>query len=376
MVKPVDNYEESSWIQFHEIIEARYAENTPCCFYGGNVQAVYISERQPIPGKNIHLLKRLQDFLSKRNCHIFPYKKYTVILFADTPELSLRHLLENMSGYLERTSGNYAITLGSLQENQAGLGIRKTCREAEKLQGKMFFYKEKKYLSMDDLRKADSQCSGEFHLREEVLNICSYIQVIDKLKIRSFFQELENYFFYSGKSPHVIRQDCMELMMEMRCSLIKKIPAIKDIPGLGGETLYTISKRPYLKDIMNIMSETCLHICECLPLFSANSSFQNIISYVNNNYSEILKLETIGKLFNYNCAYLGKRFKDYTGMNFHTYIDILRINAAKQLLQDTNLKVYEISNLVGYSDTDYFYAKFKKFASESPMIFRKKSTNK
>jgi two-component system response regulator YesN len=118
-----------------------------------------------------------------------------------------------------------------------------------------------------------------------------------------------------------------------------------------------------------------MHICECLPLLSTDTCFQRIINYVKNNYSEALRLESLGKLFNYNCAYLGKRFKDYTGKNFHTYLDILRTDAAKELLQNTDIKVYKISGMVGYNETDYFYTKFKKYVGESPLVFRKRTTN-
>jgi two-component system response regulator YesN len=110
-----------------------------------------------------------------------------------------------------------------------------------------------------------------------------------------------------------------------------------------------------------------------LPLLSADFSFQRIISYVNNNYSENLKIEALARLFNYNSAYMGKRFKEYSGYNFHTYLDVLRINAAKELLLTTDMKVYEISNAVGYTNTDYFYNKFKKNTGKSPLIFKKKN---
>jgi two-component system response regulator YesN len=165
----------------------------------------------------------------------------------------------------------------------------------------------------------------------------------------------------------------MVLMIEVRRGLLKKFPALKEILETEGETFDAIMKLPYLKDIIDAMTKACLHICECLPLLSADACFQRIISYVKNNYNEALRLESLGKLFNYNCAYLGKRFKDYTGKNFHTYLDMLRTDAAKELLQNTNMKVYEISGIVGYTETDYFYTKFKKYVGESPLVFRKRT---
>jgi two-component system response regulator YesN len=51
---------------------------------------------------------------------------------------------------------------------------------------------------------------------------------------------------------------------------------------------------------------------------------------------------------------------------------MLRVDAAKDLQQNTEMKVYEISNAVGYANTDYFYSKFKKHTGGSPLDFRKK----
>jgi len=164
----------------------------------------------------------------------------------------------------------------------------------------------------------------------------------------------------------------MALMFEVRGVITRKFPALKEMSEKDRETFDAIMNERCLKAIIETMINACLRISELLPLLSADSSFQRIISYVKNNYSEDLKLETLGRLFSYNCAYLGKRFKEYTGKNFHTYLDMLRIEAAKELLQNTGMKVYEISNAIGYANTDYFYSKFKKYAGKSPLDFRNK----
>jgi two-component system response regulator YesN len=235
----------------------------------------------------------------------------------------------------------------------------------------IFFYRDKAYLSLDDLQGRNSAAADWSSTEEKKL--CACIQVIDHEKIRSFFQTLEKNFFHSLKSSQEIRQECMKLMIEVRGDIVKKFPALKEMLGTGKETFDAIMKLRYLGDIIDTMTEACLRVSESLPLLSADSSFQRIISYVKNNYNEDLRLETLGRLFNYNCAYLGKRFKEYTGKSFHSYLDMLRIDAAKELLRSTGMKVYEISQAVGYANTDYFYSKFKKYAGESPLVYKKMS---
>ncbi|MDR2575134.1 MAG: response regulator [Treponema sp.] len=354
-------------VQFLKIMDGIYKEEIygPFCFTGEYVQAAFISVENT-------LLPSLRNFFQKDVCHVFTYKEFMVCLFEDTPETAVKRLLEDLSDYLEKYGAGCAITLGSRhREERSGSGIQKTCREAEELIEDVFFYREKKYLSAQDIQDKNS-ATVDWDYDEEVKKLCSYIQVIDNKMIHFFFTELQDIFFHSGKNPFTIRQECMELMIEVRGEMIKKFPALKERLGTGKETLDEIMKERYLGMIINTMTEACLYISGCLPLLSADSSFQRIISYVKNNYKEDLRLETLGQLFYYNCAYLGKRFKEYTGINFHTYLDKLRIDAAKKMLQDTDMKVYEISAAVGYANADYFYSKFKKHTGESPLVFRRK----
>lgn len=104
------------------------------------------------------------------------------------------------------------------------------------------------------------------------------------------------------------------------------------------------------------------------------SSKGNIIdevkNYVNNYYHEDISLKLIADLFHYNSAYLGKVFKKQTGEFFNTYLHQVRINNAKKLLENKRYKIYEISELVGYSNSDYFYKNFRLYEGISPKEFQ------
>lgn len=102
---------------------------------------------------------------------------------------------------------------------------------------------------------------------------------------------------------------------------------------------------------------------------------RRVYYYMEKNYDKDLKLETIAKNFNYNSAYLGKLFRKEMGESFNNSLDIIRITNARRLLQETNLKVYQISEKVGYGSIDYFYIKFKKYVGISPKEYRKNLKN-
>ncbi|NBD26949.1 response regulator transcription factor [Paenibacillus glycinis] len=104
---------------------------------------------------------------------------------------------------------------------------------------------------------------------------------------------------------------------------------------------------------------------------SGDKQIKKMIDLIRRNYVENLKLETLAEVFNYNSAYLGKLFKSETGEYFNTYLDKVRIEKAKELL-DQGLKVYQVAEKVGYANVDYFHGKFRKYVGVSPTSYRKK----
>jgi len=97
---------------------------------------------------------------------------------------------------------------------------------------------------------------------------------------------------------------------------------------------------------------------------------KRMIDLIHRDYSENLKLERLSEVFNYNSAYLGKLFKQATGEHFNTYLDKVRIERAKLLLEQ-GWKVYQVAEKVGYANVDYFHAKFRKYVGASPSSFKR-----
>lgn len=85
-------------------------------------------------------------------------------------------------------------------------------------------------------------------------------------------------------------------------------------------------------------------------------------------------MDEIAAKLNITPEYLGTKFHKETGVSFKNYMKTVRINKAKELLVGTSLKLYEISEQVGYSDPKYFSRVFKETTGLLPADYRK--TNK
>ena len=88
-------------------------------------------------------------------------------------------------------------------------------------------------------------------------------------------------------------------------------------------------------------------------------------------YSKGITLEEISDKLNVTPEYLGTQFKKEVGESFSIYIKKYRINKAKKLLLSTNLRLYQISERVGYNDPKYFSKLFKESTNYLPLEYKK-----
>lgn len=96
-----------------------------------------------------------------------------------------------------------------------------------------------------------------------------------------------------------------------------------------------------------------------------------INDYLRKNYADHnLSVEKIAQDLNFNTSYLCTVFKKSTGQTINSFLTSLRVEAARQLLAETNLKLYEIGNKVGYPNGKYFTKVFTKETGLSPRDYR------
>lgn len=91
---------------------------------------------------------------------------------------------------------------------------------------------------------------------------------------------------------------------------------------------------------------------------------------IRSQFKEHAELKRVAQELYVNPNYLGQQFRSVTGMTFKDYVLGLRMETAKELLQYTDKKVYEIADEVGIRDLDWFYKRFKAYVGISANEFR------
>ena len=102
-------------------------------------------------------------------------------------------------------------------------------------------------------------------------------------------------------------------------------------------------------------------------------SLSHIIQYVNENRTAKITMEHLGKKFGYSVSYLSHLFKKQTGQSLSEYIEGLRIEDAKWLLTQPNLKVTDVSAILGFGSSAYFSLVFKRKTGQSPKEYKKEN---
>ncbi len=94
--------------------------------------------------------------------------------------------------------------------------------------------------------------------------------------------------------------------------------------------------------------------------------------YVERNCFKKVKLENAAAAVCLSPKYLSRVFREYTGKGFSDYKLQVKMSKAKELLRQTGYNINQISDKMGYENTESFIRQFKKFAKATPTKYRKK----
>lgn len=103
-----------------------------------------------------------------------------------------------------------------------------------------------------------------------------------------------------------------------------------------------------------------------------NHYIRKILSIVHHDYASDISLDSLAQRVNLSVPYMSNLFKKEMGQSIGQYIKHIRMEKAKELLSNTDMRLNEIYPLVGYSSLTYFCICFKETYGVTPTQFRNK----
>ncbi|MGL5259370.1 MAG: response regulator transcription factor [Lachnospiraceae bacterium] len=111
-------------------------------------------------------------------------------------------------------------------------------------------------------------------------------------------------------------------------------------------------------------------VCE-FEDYKNKDKINKAILFIHDNFKTDLNMAVVSNYVSMNYSLFSLCFKQYTGTNFVNYLKQIRMDEAKKLLETTEEKIIDISNLVGYENEKHFMKIFKRECGVSPSEYRK-----
>lgn len=146
-------------------------------------------------------------------------------------------------------------------------------------------------------------------------------------------------------------------LQECVASIIQEIEKEREREqiSLGDNTAPSLTSTPYVDKLVPQRTDVILAVKQ----------------YITENFEKNISLAELSTRFYINLHYLSQLFKEKTGQTYLDYLTQVRIERSRELLQTSDLKVYEICQMVGYSDTTHFSKVFEKIVGHKPSEYRK-----
>lgn len=201
----------------------------------------------------------------------------------------------------------------------------------------------------------------------QVLKTGSEQDLIAEIEI--ILQELDNF-----------STDRQQLFIFLNNVILFTFRTMKEL-GYDFEDLMSIIDKDYLQQIsredINKVKDWLKHFfldVNHLVSFNQDNRNEELIrkmkQYINQHYSEGITLSELARQFNVSNGYLSKLFLEQVGENFTDYLNMIRVNKAKELLKTTDKKIYQVADEVGFNDSYYFSSWFKKIVGVTPTTYR------
>lgn len=185
---------------------------------------------------------------------------------------------------------------------------------------------------------------------------------------KDIFNKLSDFYEEDVFKIAVILDSCLK-------NLLDRMNA--EMPWIGAFQL--LESNTYLQQIDNILllsDSFCEEIgriaafIKKLHINSSNSLLRRLCEYIFVNIDKKITLDTASEELNYSSKYLGKIFKELTNESIVDYITKVKMERAKVLIRSGKYKNYEISEILGYKNPDYFTKLFKDYNGITPADYK------
>jgi len=207
---------------------------------------------------------------------------------------------------------------------------------------------------------------------------------IDTIKNGDIFVSFPNQIHYyedCRQGQYFLAILSPEILFEIKNTLYDNVPKSNIIPAVTEEdftkllldipNIHCDYEQTIIAGMLNQVLGLILPRFELKPrIKTSNSAIQEILKFCSTNFADNITLESIADSMHMSKYHISHLFNDKLGLNFNTYLNTIRINTACDLLEDTDKKIADISEEVGFGSIRSFNRAFQSIMNMSPLEYR------
>lgn len=297
-----------------------------------------------------------------------------VLIVASSTKIDEREM-KRVFGAVRRAcvEGEISISVGIGLIHHTIKGVKKSFEEARCAVNYRVIKGANAVIAYDELREIESQPYRVSETDVKKLENC-----MDDMDNEGCSAVIEEIFQKLNKEDGLSPEDLQVISVNLILAGIRKMPFMQmQINEFLGEDILSVEKiarfesmeqlKNMIINILGGMNEIMMK--QNIP--EKRDVIEEVKKYVRKNFDREIPLAEISEKFFINPSYFSHLFKKRTGQTYRAYLAEIRMNRAKKLLEETNLKIYEVSELVGYQDVNHFNRVFERAFSVKPGELKK-----
>lgn len=209
---------------------------------------------------------------------------------------------------------------------------------------------------------------------QDIQKVTKAVKLGRQHEVREAVEELMGKFKHSNISLHRYQVAMMELVTELLKLGRSYHLNLEEIFGGNMDFYQEIAKFDSLDSLGEWLYNVCMKFRSLIRQVQTDSTkllTEKAKQFIQENYADSnLSVEILSNYLNVSAAYFSTIFKKETGQSFVMYLTNVRMEAALELLNNTQEKTYVIAGEVGYTEPNYFSYVFRKKYGMSPTKYR------
>ncbi|MEA4890611.1 MAG: response regulator [Clostridiaceae bacterium] len=191
-----------------------------------------------------------------------------------------------------------------------------------------------------------------------------------RLVLLDFFVSVRATGRFSLAAADRIRSELMYLLNSL--AVDKGVPSrqLSEDEALAAELAYLHFDYSSMQNYENMLMNLAGYYFNCIRHHLHQFDIQDIRLFLERNYAGDISVTELAQQHFLSRGYLMKLFKQKYGLGIYEYLQQVRMEKARVLLGDLNIKIQSVAGMVGYKDQNYFSKAFRHTFSLSPSEYR------